>query len=465
MHRSNLSANANLLQLFVDLIILVLSFLLSYSITLNFTQLLDIEEYVWILIVFIPTWTFLMHVLRMYNSTTFLYPDRLARSIIVSSLVSSVVVAALIFFIKETNVSRLLFGVFVSSATILLIAARFITIFFVLKRGTSGRPRVIIVGTTNLSSKFRIYLAKTNIKINILGYIQIYPNQLLKENYHLGYLSDLEKLIKNNAVDEVIFALPRSFVGTIEPYILRCEEMGITVRVIIDLYDLRIYKTHLSSIGTFPMLTFHTVTINKVNLFVKRVFDIVGAIIGLIITSLLAVVVIIAIKLESEGPAVFAQYRVGLNGRTFKIYKFRSMFVDAEERKEKLMHQNQVDGGYMFKMKDDPRITKVGKFLRKTSLDEFPQFINVLKGNMSLVGTRPPTVEEVSKYEAYHRRRLSFKPGLTGLWQVSGRSNITNFEEVVRLDTSYIDQWSLWLDVKIIFKTVKMVFWHKSGAM
>jgi lipopolysaccharide/colanic/teichoic acid biosynthesis glycosyltransferase len=141
------------------------------------------------------------------------------------------------------------------------------------------------------------------------------------------------------------------------------------------------------------------------------------------------------------------------------------MFVDAEELKEKLMKQNQVEGGYMFKIKDDPRITKVGKFLRKTSLDEFPQFLNVLKGDMSLVGTRPPTVEEVSKYEAYHRRRLSFKPGLTGLWQVSGRSDITNFEEVVKLDTSYIDQWSLWLDVKIIFKTIKMVFWHKSGAM
>jgi exopolysaccharide biosynthesis polyprenyl glycosylphosphotransferase len=213
------------------------------------------------------------------------------------------------------------------------------------------------------------------------------------------------------------------------------------------------------------MLTLHTVTINKVNILFKRLIDIVGAIIGLIITTLLALVIIIAIKLESEGPAVFAQNRVGLNGRTFKIYKFRSMFSDAEERKEKLMKQNQVNGGYMFKIKDDPRITKVGKFLRKTSIDELPQFINVLKGEMSLVGTRPPTIEEVNKYEAYHRRRLSFKPGLTGLWQVSGRSNIINFEEVVKLDTSYIDQWSLWLDVKIILKTVKMIFWHKSGAM
>ena len=152
-----------------------------------------------------------------------------------------------------------------------------------------------------------------------------------------------------------------------------------------------------------------------------------------------------------------------MNGRIFKIYKFRTMYIDAEARKKELMAQNQVNGGLMFKIKSDPRITGVGKILRKTSLDELPQFINVLKGDMSLVGTRPPTVDEVTKYENYHRRRISFKPGLTGMWQVSGRSNITDFDMVVKLDTQYIDQWSIWLDLKIILKTIWVVL-KKSDA-
>jgi exopolysaccharide biosynthesis polyprenyl glycosylphosphotransferase len=463
MHRSSFLANVSILQFFVDVIILSMSLFLAYGVAMNFTTLLALDKYLWILIIFVPTWTFHMHIQRMYDSTTFLYPDRVARTIIVSSLVSTLIAAALIFFIHEQNVSRLLFILYVIIATILLISVRFINIL--LKRNTFGVPRVVIVGTPHLSRKFRTYLSKTNIKINLLGFVQIYPDKRLRENYHLGYLEDLEKIIMNNALDEVIFALPRSYVGTIEPYIKMCEEMGITTRMVVDLYDLKISRTHLSYIGTFPMFTFHSVTINKVNLLIKRIIDIVGAIVGLLITSLLAVVIIISIRLESRGPAVFSQNRVGVNGRTFKIYKFRSMYLDAEERKEKLMKLNQVDGGFMFKIKDDPRITKVGKFLRKTSLDELPQFLNVFKGEMSLVGTRPPTIDEVSKYETYHRRRLSFKPGLTGLWQVSGRSNITDFDDVVKLDTSYIDQWSLWLDIKIILKTVKVILWNKSGAM
>ena len=168
------------------------------------------------------------------------------------------------------------------------------------------------------------------------------------------------------------------------------------------------------------------------------------------------------IKLDSPGPVFFAQKRVGRNGRIFRMYKFRSMYIDAEERKKELMAQNEMNG-LMFKMEDDPRITKVGKFLRKTSLDEFPQFINILKGDMSLVGTRPPTLDEFEQYKTYHKKRLSFRPGLTGMWQVSGRSDITDFEEIVRLDVEYINNWSVSLDIKILIKTVLAVF-AESGA-
>ena len=177
---------------------------------------------------------------------------------------------------------------------------------------------------------------------------------------------------------------------------------------------------------------------------------------------ILTIVLTPIIKLDSPGPVFFAQKRVGRNGRIFRMYKFRSMYIDAEERKKELMAQNEMNG-LMFKMEDDPRITKVGKFLRKTSLDEFPQFINILKGDMSLVGTRPPTLDEFEQYKTYHKKRLSFRPGLTGMWQVSGRSDITDFEEIVRLDVEYINNWSVSLDIKILIKTVLAVF-AESGA-
>jgi lipopolysaccharide/colanic/teichoic acid biosynthesis glycosyltransferase len=164
-----------------------------------------------------------------------------------------------------------------------------------------------------------------------------------------------------------------------------------------------------------------------------------------------------AILLESPGPLFFKQIRIGKNGRRFTFYKFRSMYVDAEERKKELMAQNEMHGS-MFKMTNDPRITKVGKFIRKTSLDELPQFWNVLKGDMSLVGTRPPTEDEYLHYEGWQKRRISFRPGITGLWQISGRSNIKDFDEVVKLDLEYIDNWSIGLDMKIILKTVYAVF-------
>ena len=190
---------------------------------------------------------------------------------------------------------------------------------------------------------------------------------------------------------------------------------------------------------------------------IKRLMDIVGGIVGLLITAVFTPFIAAAIKLDSKGPVFFSQIRIGKNGRRFKIYKFRSMYVDAEKRKQELMDKNEMRG-LMFKMEDDPRITKVGRFIRKTSMDELPQFYNVLKGDMSLVGTRPPTEDEFKQYSLYYRRRLCMTPGLTGMWQVSGRSDIEEFEEVVKLDLEYIDNWSLGLDIKILFKTIWVIF-------
>ncbi len=194
---------------------------------------------------------------------------------------------------------------------------------------------------------------------------------------------------------------------------------------------------------------------------VKRIIDIIGSIFGLLICGIISIILIPLIR-KDGGSAIFAQTRIGKNGRHFTFYKFRSMCVDAEEKKRELMEQNTMQGG-MFKVDDDPRITKVGRFIRKTSLDELPQFYNVLKGDMSLVGTRPPTVDEYEQYTPEQKRRLSFRPGITGLWQVSGRSEITNFDDVVKLDVEYIDDWTIWKDIEILLKTVKVVF-MRDGA-
>lgn len=209
--------------------------------------------------------------------------------------------------------------------------------------------------------------------------------------------------------------------------------------------------------------------------FLKRVLDICGGLVGCIATGILSLIIGPAIKRESPGPIFFTQERIGKNGRKFKMYKFRSMYTDAEERKQELMEQNRIKDGMMFKLDFDPRVignkilpdgtkkTGIGQFIRNTSLDEFPQFLNVLKGEMSLCGTRPPTLEEWDQYSPRHRARMSVKPGITGLWQISGRSDITDFDKVVALDTEYIENWSFGLDLKILAKTVSVVL-RKDGA-
>lgn len=464
MHSSNRHAFVSIGQLFLDIFFLILSFFVSYYIASHLRVLQSITAFVWVLLIYIPLWISSMGFLGMYNKTTFNYYDRVLRNILFSSLISCMFVASFMFFIKETMFSRTLYSVFTVTSIVFLVFERFMSVYLVGKHRRKTTSNVIFVGDRNVALKFVYFLQKTNITINVIGYVNVHKcNRTFNSKKTLGYIEDLENILKNQVVDEVIFALPKDYFGDVEKYVSICEEMGITVRVILDLYNLRVAKTHFSCMGTLPMLTFNSVSLNQFQLMIKRIMDILGALVGLVITGIASIFIIPAIKLTSPGPVLFKQDRVGMNGRVFKIYKFRTMYIDAEERKNELMGQNQVEGGLMFKIKSDPRITPVGKILRKTSLDELPQFFNVLKGDMSLVGTRPPTVDEVKKYKTYHRRRISFKPGLTGMWQVSGRSNITNFEDVVRLDTKYIDEWSIWLDIVIILKTIWVVI-RKSDA-
>lgn len=276
-------------------------------------------------------------------------------------------------------------------------------------------------------------------------------------------LEDLFEDARKEVVDIAYINISYSTGKSLENYIREFEKMGITVQLNINVLEGQEgFGKQIDMIGNYPVVSFAPRFFDYNKLVMKRIIDIIGAIVGLMITAVVTVFLAPVLKLESPGPLVFKQKRVGRNGRYFYIYKFRSMYKDAEARKAALMEKNEMKG-LMFKMTDDPRVTKVGKFIRATSIDELPQFWNILKGDMSLVGTRPPTVDEFQQYEARHKRRLSMKPGLTGLWQVSGRSNIEDFEEVVRMDLDYIDNWSLQLDAKIILKTIVVIF-KKVGA-
>ena len=283
-------------------------------------------------------------------------------------------------------------------------------------------------------------------------------------------LDTVEEYLKNNVVDEVLFAHSKDRELPLE-LIKKCEVMGLTVHIEIPVSEI---LSGVSTVEQIAGVTVYSSCVKMVTggqLAVKRILDIIGSIAGLIITGIASVFVVPAIYFSDPGPVIFSQQRVGKNGRTFKLYKFRSMYQDAEERKKELEAQNQISGP-MFKLEADPRIIGSGKdgrkkgvgwFIRTTSLDELPQFWNVLKGDMSLVGTRPPTMDEWEQYEPHHRSRMAIKPGITGMWQVSGRSDILDFDEVVRLDTEYIRNWSLALDIKILVKTVLVVF-QKKGS-
>ena len=275
---------------------------------------------------------------------------------------------------------------------------------------------------------------------------------------------DMLEYIRRNVVDEVFVHLSSQTNLPINKIIKELEVMGVTVDLNINVFEMEIpVQREIERIGNYYTVSFSPKIHSFKQIFFKRVMDIVGAIVGLLITGIVTVFLAPALLIESPGPLFFSQVRVGKNGRRFKIYKFRSMYMDAEERKKELMSQNEMEG-LMFKMENDPRVTKVGKFIRKTSIDELPQFWNILKGEMSLVGTRPPTEDEFLQYEGYHRRRLNMTPGLTGLWQVSGRSDTKNFEEIVAMDVEYIDNWSLKEDIKILFKTVGVVLKGKGAS-
>lgn len=280
----------------------------------------------------------------------------------------------------------------------------------------------------------------------------------------IEYGETIMEYISRRWVDEIFVDISKKYPLPTK-FLEDCVSAGVTVHMTLNkLMQIPAQKQTVDKVAGYTVLTSSINMATPRQLLAKRLLDILGGLVGCILTAILFVFVAPAIYIASPGPFFFSQIRVGKNGRQFKIYKFRSMYMDAEERKKDLLEKNNVKDGMMFKMDEDPRIIKgIGQFIRDYSIDEFPQFWNVLKGEMSLVGTRPPTLDEWDKYELHHRARMSTKPGITGLWQVSGRSKITDFEEVVKLDTKYISEWSFGKDLKILLQTVGVVL-AKDGA-
>lgn len=325
-----------------------------------------------------------------------------------------------------------------------------------------------IIGITSLSGKqadrfYKVKILSSNLKTQPSKDTDPSSKNPALESIKLKELSlSTLEYVKRHQVDLVIFSVNHLVRRKIEHLIEAFSEMGIDSLITIDSFAIETLETKLEDFGTTNVIRLSPRLFTDGELLLKRLMDIAGALVGCFICLIFGLIVAPLIFLEDPGPIIFKQKRVGRNGKFFYIYKFRSMYQDAEAKLQTLKDQNEMQG-FMFKMKNDPRITKIGKILRKTSIDELPQFFNVLEGSMSLIGTRPPTVDEYNQYSAHHKRRISIKPGITGLWQVSGRSEITDFEEIVRLDCFYIDHWSITSDIKILLKTFAAVFTGKGS--
>ncbi len=463
MNRTNSGANTNTMQMLLDIFILVLA--LGVDTLLYHNRLTPDERLGFIILigVFVLIYLFSNKEAYLYNVTLFYYLDRVHKKITKSFLWATAATGLLVSYVAETEAGREFYFVFLIISYALVCVKMFLYMPLLRFTNRNTAPRTAFVGRRGAFNKFRYFLKKTSIQIVDMGYIAMtredYDNAA--EGEYIGCLENLEELIRTYGLDQVyIIQKHGDELPFTQKYVDLCIDMGVTVRLIVDFYKRRSANSYVSTVGTYPVIAYHTITLNTSEQTLKRAVDIFGGLFGVIVTLPIMLVTAIAIKLDSPGPVLFKQTRVGQNGRVFKIYKFRSMYIDAEERKKELMAANEIQGGVMFKMKNDPRITRVGKVIRKLSIDELPQFFNIVGGSMSLVGTRPPTLDEVEKYKRNHWRRISIKPGLTGMWQVSGRSKISDFDEIVEMDVDYIDNWSIWLDLKIILKTVLVVLKH-----
>jgi len=435
-------------------------------------QPLSEQTHIELLVIIIPVWCFFLWTQNTYELPRANRTDLLFIRVVRSIAISTVALLALLFALGLTvGVSRSLIVFFAALSTLtVFISRRFMisVIRHLRKRGLDSH-NIVVIGTLTEAAPFiRSIQAHEDWGIRVIGVVLPDENSVDGEDLGeprvpmLGTLSELSKILEQHPIHQV-FVTGRAWEKN-ELYKIAdsCEELGVQFSMDANFLGLRVAKADLQDIEGWSVLSFTSTPSSAEAMAVKRILDIVASLVALILLSPIFLITAVIIKLSDGGPVLFGQERSGLFGRTFKMWKFRSMVINAEALKEKLESQNEM-GGPVFKIKKDPRITRFGRFIRKSSIDELPQIWNVLKGDMSLVGPRPPIPSEVEKYERWQMRRLSMRPGITCIWQVSGRNNI-DFDSWMKLDLQYIDNWTLFLDVKLILKTVPVVLLRKGAS-
>ena len=393
--------------------------------------------------------------------------------LIKASVILFTVISTGLFFLRNFTIPKPYLPIFVGMLLlfVMLDKALMLGITGILARQGFHQRRILIVGSEERMWRVVEALQQQQSWGHQIVGLLMDSNQKMSSDSRdssfipiLGTISDLREVILDKQIDDVIFAVLPDRPRSLRPFLEICERIGVSVSIVPSMFDPEEASLKVEVLQGVPLLCRYHFNMDASGLFYKRLLDIfVGGLGSLFCFGVLVPILGLAIKLDSPGPILFRQKRVGMHGRVFCIYKLRSMYADAVVQKAGLLAKNEIQGP-MFKIADDPRITRVGRFLRKTSLDEFPQFWNVFKGEMSLVGTRPPTPEEVAQYEDWHRRRISIKPGITGLWQISGRNKIKDFNEVVKLDLQYIDGWHLQDDLKILWRTFWVVIARKGAC-
>jgi len=448
--------------IFVDACVLVLAYLFVFLLhNLLIESPLPLLKY-WLALVFaIPYWCLALYANGLYQSMRTRDYLKILWAVIKAGVVAFLLLGTFIFLFKLTFVSRLFFLLFMVFSFLFIWlekTAIFMSSHYVHRQGLNTR-RLVVVGTGRRANDF-IRKADQHPEwgFELLGVIDDEPGRGVHQVGRLnviGTLDDIPRIFHRDAVDEVIFVVPRSRLNSLQGAIDDCETEGVVVTVAVDLFDTKLARSSVGELDGLPLLHFKTTHAKEWELLVKRLFDFAASGLGILVLSPLFLVMAIHTKATSKGPVFFKQNRLGLAGRRFTLYKFRTMRQGAHAVLSDVTDLNSMTTPE-FKEKKTRWITPVGRFMRKFSIDELPQLFNVFVGHMSIVGPRPTVPDEVVKYKDWQRRRFSMKPGITCLWQINGRNNIT-FEDWMKLDLEYLDNWSLWLDAKILLKTVPVV--------
>ena len=379
-----------------------------------------------------------------------------------AALISSGLFLAFIFAAGHLEESRFRIILFVAlSAAFICVFRILITLLLEYYRSRGYNYQTVLMVGTGVTARGFVdkVLDNSQFGLKVSGFLDWERRPHLwryRDIPCIGDLQSLPELLKNRQIDWAVFAVGRKYLSKIEKSVEICERMGVQIAVLADFFPMRLAKKRVDSFFDSPLVCYDTAPEQGLPIVAKSFLDRFLAALGLVMAAPILLATAVLVKSTSKGPIIFSQERCGLNGRKFRLYKFRTMVHNADNLKRDLAHFNDVDGA-AFKMKKDPRITPVGRLLRRASIDEIPQLFNIVRGDMSLVGPRPPLAEEVARYDLWQRRKLSMKPGLTCLWQINGRSDIS-FEEWMKLDLEYIDNWSLWEDAKILARTVPVVF-------